>query len=52
MIDHTSLTRRAWPPYQSYEESTEHKNGIVTIFVRHWIFGKLVYDSFPKKEKS
>jgi len=51
MIDYTGLTRKAWPPHQSYEERTTRKDGTETVFVRHWIFGKLVYDNFPERKK-
>ena len=37
-----------WRPHYCEEEVTTHRNGTETRYVRHWIFGILVYDSFPK----
>jgi hypothetical protein len=38
-----------WQPHFCQEEITAHRNGSVTRYVRHWIFGVLVRDTFPKR---
>ena len=37
-----------WRPHTCQEEITRHKNGTETRYARHWIFGFLVSDTFPK----
>jgi len=37
-----------WQPHYCEEEITNHRDGTRTVYRRHWIFGVLVYDSFPK----
>jgi hypothetical protein len=37
-----------WQPHFCYESKTTHRNGTETRYVRHWIFGVLVRDTFPK----
>lgn len=50
-MDRNTMTVRAWPPHQAYEEVTKHKDGTKARYSRHWLFGILVWDSFPKGRK-
>jgi hypothetical protein len=40
-----------WQPHLCEEEITTRRDGSVTRYVRHWIFGVLVWDTFPKKSE-
>ncbi|HBB81973.1 MAG TPA: hypothetical protein DC031_01565 [Sulfitobacter sp.] len=37
-----------WQPHFCYEEITRHKDGTETAYRRHWVFGVLVSDTFPR----
>jgi len=47
-MNRSTMTVSAWPPHQAYEEVTHHKNGTKTRYIRHWLFGWMIWDTFPK----